>query len=134
MTLEATSEVLASCGDNVTMTCNATSTQKLDIKLFAWYDSKRNVCQHDSVQPDPDTVLCESSAEASHHRLTLTLINVMPVNEGKYLCKLQSMQGVKSTTTVLTVQSEPPLFVCNVFILPLCSAIFLKVFHLYRLP
>lgn len=103
--LEVTSEALANCGDNVTLTCNAISSQKLDIKSFAWLDGRKTLCQYENGRPDPD-VLCESIAEASHYKLTVTLINVMPVNEGKYICKLQSNLDVVADSTVVTVQSE----------------------------
>lgn len=135
VTLQATSEVVASCGDNVTLTCNATSSHKLDVKYFAWHREK-NVCQHDGAQPDgaqPDpAVRCASREEASHHTLTLTLVNVMPVHEGRYLCKLRSNQGVGSASAVLTVQGEPASHFKNAFILSPIS--FLTVSNLHRLP
>lgn len=108
VTLEATPEVLATCGDNVTVTCNVNVTSpKLDIKLFSWIGGNGDLCQRDSGQQDP-AALCENTSENFLHTRSLTLINVMPVNEGRYICKLRSNLGVKSATTVLTVQSEPP--------------------------
>lgn len=102
--LQTISQVAARCGENVTLTCEATLSQQLDIKLFAWV-AKNKTCHYEDHQPDPE-VLCESTAKTPQHRLTLTLLNVMPVNQGEYLCKLRSKLGVKSATTVVTVQGE----------------------------
>ncbi|KAF3700389.1 hypothetical protein EXN66_Car016076 [Channa argus] len=98
--LETTPEVLARCGDNVTLTCNANSSQKLDVKLFTWSDGRRNLCPLDDGQRVPD-VLCETTASPA---LKATLINVMPVYKGRYLCKLQSNLGATSAQTLLSVQ------------------------------
>lgn len=97
----------ARCGENVTLTCEATSPHPLDIKLFFWWAMGLNktVCQYKNGQPDPE-VLCESDAEAEHYRLTLTLVDLKPDNQGEYFCKLQSNRGAKSTTAVVTVQGK----------------------------
>lgn len=103
--LRTTPPVAAVCGENVTLTCEATLARQLDIKFFAWLVGNKTVCKHKDGQPDPE-VLCESTAGTLNHTLTLTLINMTPVNQGKYLCKLRSNQGIKSATTYVTVQGE----------------------------
>lgn len=104
--LQTISQVAAQCGKNVTLTCEATSSEKLDIQLFSWLAINKTQfsrCQYQHKQHDPQ-VLCESMAETTHHRLTLTLLNVMPTNQGRYLCKLRTTQGVKSDKTDVTVE------------------------------
>lgn len=104
--LQTTSETLsAQCGENLALTCEATSSQPLDIKLFTWLARNKTVCQYEDGQHDPE-VLCESDAKAPHYQLTLTLLNVMPVHQGNYLCKIQSDRGGKSATTHVTVQGQ----------------------------
>ncbi|CAK6963301.1 uncharacterized protein LOC122967156 [Scomber scombrus] len=94
--------VVAQCGDNVTLTCDASSLLLSDIRSFNWVGRNKSLCKHDD-EHDPE-VLCESTAETTHHKLTLTLINVMPVHQGKYLCKLSSKIGVKYTSSFVKVQ------------------------------
>ncbi|XP_022612657.1 uncharacterized protein LOC111230266 [Seriola dumerili] len=100
--LQTIPQVAAQCGKNVTLTCNASSSRHMDIQFFSWLANMKNVCQYGNGQTDPGA-LCESTANTSHHTLTLTLINVMPVSKGKYLCKLRSNLGVKSASTSVTV-------------------------------
>lgn len=103
--LQTDPQVAARCGDNVTLTCDASSSGQLDNNSLFWVARNKNVCQHREGQPD-FKVLCEITAQPPHHRLTLTLPNVMPVDQGEYLCKLRSPQGAKSNKTVVTVQGE----------------------------
>ncbi|XP_040917646.1 uncharacterized protein LOC121197936 isoform X2 [Toxotes jaculatrix] len=73
--LKVTSPKEATCGENVTLTY---------------------------VQTNPE-VLCKSTVEKSKN-LTLTLINVMPDDEGTYLCKIQSNLGPRSSQASVTLQ------------------------------
>lgn len=99
--LQTISQVAARCGENVTLTCEATLHHS-DITLFTWL-VRNKTCQYGDLKPDPE-LLCASSAPTSQtHVLTVTLLNVMPVNQGSYLCKLRSKVGVKSATTLVTV-------------------------------
>ncbi|KAF3846635.1 hypothetical protein F7725_003713 [Dissostichus mawsoni] len=81
--LQTVSQVAAQCGENVTLTCN-----------------NKSLCQYDSQHDDPK-VKCDYIDEPLPQILTLTLLNVMPTDQGKYLCKLRSIYGVMSNTTVL---------------------------------
>ncbi|XP_058509926.1 uncharacterized protein LOC131475678 [Solea solea] len=101
--LQVTPHVVSKCGENVTLTCTVSSSHQLDIKLFSWNFKKKLVCQDGGNQSDAGAV-CESTADASHHNLTLTLMNVMPVNTGKYLCKLRSQVEAKHGSTNVTIQ------------------------------
>lgn len=75
------------------------------------------MCQYPEGQTYPE-VLCESTDQPPHHSLTLTLLNVMPVDEGTYLCKLQSDLGAPSEKTVVTVQGKLQRFnICKYILL-----------------
>ncbi|KAM7386650.1 hypothetical protein PAMA_009322 [Pampus argenteus] len=99
--LETIPKVVAQCGENVTLPCDATSSHLSDIRFFSWVGRNKTLCKYDG-QPDPE-VLCESAAE-THPKLTLTLIRVMPIHQGSYLCKLHSKVGLENLASVVTVQ------------------------------
>lgn len=126
--LQTISQVAAQCGNNVTLTCDAVSSHQLDIRSFEWLARDKSVCQNGHGQPDRK-VLCERG----DHSLTLTLLNVMPDDQGTYLCKLRSTSGSGSKNTVVTVQGELWLFLYLHFS-SLSSVIFLNDLNLYRLP
>lgn len=99
--LFAISSLQVRCGDNVKIPCDI-STKQLDIKYFAW-EAKNITCKYG----DPSSgsgYLCESM-ETPDHTLTLTLLNVMPVDEGDYFCKLRSNLAVKSAKTTVKIQA-----------------------------
>ncbi|TNN83340.1 hypothetical protein EYF80_006321 [Liparis tanakae] len=104
VTLHTTSQEAARCGENLTLTCEASSSRPLDIKSFSWLFLAKNksVCVAD--RPCDPEFVCDSAAELLVHRLSVTLLNVMPANQGDYLCKLHSTFGAKDSTTTVTVQ------------------------------
>lgn len=113
--LQAVPQVVRRCGENVTLTCEATSSQKLEIKTFSWLFNLK-ACHYRKLHPE---LLCESTDKPPQHSLNLTLLNVMPVDQGAYLCKMHSNLGIKSTNTTVTVQGESSLvsllfFSCSV--------------------
>ncbi|XP_053298806.1 uncharacterized protein LOC128458150 [Pleuronectes platessa] len=97
--LQVQPQVEAKCRTNLTLTCKANSLQKFDIKLFSWANETKVVCRYEKYQPEPG-VLCE----LSDHTLSLTLLDVMPDHEGKYLCKLHSNVGTAVASTLVTVR------------------------------
>lgn len=105
MELQTIPEVVARCGHNVTLTCDITSHLS-DIALFSWVKKgiNKTLCEYDSKH-DPEN-LCESTADTTTKKLTLTLINVMPVHQGTYLCKLRSRSGVNNKSSFVKVQGE----------------------------
>lgn len=105
--LQTMSEVLARCGENVTLTCNATS-KSLEFTFFSWFGNNKT-CSYKDPKPDPE-VLCQNTTNSLHYTLSLTLLNMMPVDQGEYFCKLRSNQGAMTHKTVVKVQGE---YFCN---------------------
>ncbi|XP_061702443.1 uncharacterized protein LOC133514630 [Syngnathoides biaculeatus] len=98
-----TPDVVARCGENVNLMCNATSDKSLDVKLFSWIRRNKTLCDS-GVKNNDSAVLCQNTTDEYHHNLTLTLLNIMPIHQGKYLCKFRSQVGVKSSTTNIAVR------------------------------
>ncbi|XP_029946506.1 selection and upkeep of intraepithelial T-cells protein 2-like [Salarias fasciatus] len=101
--LRTAPRVAAHCGQNVTLTCDVNSSQQLNIKQFRWL-RKGTVCEYERDQTGQELQCETTKTEPSHHRLTLTLINLRPIDAGTYTCRLHSSQGVKNNTTVVEVQ------------------------------
>lgn len=81
--------------------------------------------------PSDSEFVCDSAVQLLVHRLSVTLLNVMPAHQGEYLCKLHSTFGAKHSTTTVTVQGELyDVFICTRIV----SFIDLKVLDLNRLP
>lgn len=101
--LWTTPQVAARCGENVTLACIASSSDQIDKKLFSWVAVGRKVlCQYGGHDGDAEA-LCESGAEPEHS-LNVTLVNIMPVHQGKYLCKLHSQKGMQTAATEVKIQ------------------------------
>ncbi|XP_075999079.1 uncharacterized protein LOC142992495 isoform X2 [Genypterus blacodes] len=97
--------VVAQCGETVTLTCNASSSNQFHIIKAMWLGA--NVSYMCPSQ-DPDIGaggLCERKADSlNKYSFTLTLANMMPVNQGQYICKLYSSSGIENSITYVTVQ------------------------------
>ncbi|TKS91764.1 GTP-binding protein [Collichthys lucidus] len=102
MELKAAPLKVARCGENVTLTCEAT-IKKSDIVSLSFACGENKTCKCEDSQTNPE-VQCESTDESPRHRLNLTLINVMPVNQGNYTCKLRSIKGVDAAKTRVAVK------------------------------
>ncbi|XP_019723887.1 uncharacterized protein LOC109514893 [Hippocampus comes] len=100
--LNTTPEKVARCGDNVTLTCEASSYKLLDVKSFSWTGQNKTLC--DTMGNMDSAVGCQKETDGSLHKLTLRLFNVMPNHQGKYLCKFRSQVGVNYSTSFITVQ------------------------------
>ncbi|XP_047427999.1 uncharacterized protein LOC124997959 [Mugil cephalus] len=83
------------CGQNVTLTCAATSTKQLEIKFFTWMFKSKDMCN----ETEPE-VQCNQT----ENTLSLELFNVMPVDAGIYICKIRAMQGAKAKPINITVE------------------------------
>ncbi|XP_068434841.1 uncharacterized protein [Clinocottus analis] len=104
VTLRTDAQVVTRCGQNVTLTCDANSSRRLDIKLFSWLDTNnKSVCDGDGWH-DPEVACERTTPQPLVHTLSLTLLNVMPAHQGEYACKLRSTFGAKSSRTTVTVQ------------------------------
>lgn len=96
-------DLTSRCGDNVTLKCEATVPEQMEIKQFSWVHPNKS-CGHREQERKP---WCESVCEPPRCSLALTLVNMMPVDQGQYLCKLRSTMGVFYNHSVVTVQGEP---------------------------
>ncbi|KAL6102683.1 uncharacterized protein ACO6RY_02244 [Pungitius sinensis] len=97
--LNTTPHVVATCGEKVTLPCVASSPGQLNIRSFLWMAKNESVCSLEHVVPG---VGCQHAT--SDHSLNLTLLEVMPVHQGDYFCKVRSTQGTQSGTTTVTVE------------------------------
>lgn len=98
--LYSDSEVKARCGDNVTLSCLARSTNQMAIRSFLWMSKGGMECIYANSRLDYKGQ-CEKTPQ---NTLMLTLPNVMPINEGNYLCKIVSTTGQDHSTTDVVVQ------------------------------
>lgn len=89
------------------MTCDITIRDPGGIKLFKWIANNKT-CEYGKDHADTK-VVCESE----QRRLSMTVLNVMPGDQGNYLCKVRSETGAKTTTTVLTI---PGVYIFLLFI------------------
>lgn len=105
--LKTIPHVVATCGENLTLPCEVSASDQLNIISFSWLAKNESMCPHKHGRPD-SRAACESATQ--DHKLTLTLYDVMPVHQGKYFCKVRANHGAKSSTTTVTVQGELQLF------------------------
>ncbi|XP_040047006.2 uncharacterized protein LOC120827905 [Gasterosteus aculeatus] len=99
--LKTIPHVVATCGENLTLPCEVSASDQLNIISFSWLAKNESMCPHEHGRPDSGAA-CESATQ--DHKLTLTLYDVMPVHQGKYFCKVRANHGAKSSTTMVTVQ------------------------------
>ncbi|XP_010887697.2 uncharacterized protein LOC105021618 [Esox lucius] len=119
VTVHTSDSVRVSCLQSVTLHCNITSQEELQIKHLSWFNADI-----------PDSTLCEVNPQTGeieppnpqnpqnpqnlHRRvqctytpssqLTLTLFPVRPHDQGTYTCKLRSTKGIKVSTTRVELQ------------------------------
>lgn len=105
--LQTSPRVVAQCGKNVTLTCDASSSDQINIIKVMWLAANVSyMCPSQDGNPGAGG-LCESKAVTlNKHSFTLTLNNMMPVNQGEYICKLHSTSGIEHSKTFVTVQGE----------------------------
>lgn len=81
------------------MACDVTIRDPGGIILFKWI-AENKTCEHGKRRADTK-VVCQSEEK----RVSMTVLNVMPGDQGDYLCKLHSKTGAKYTKTVLVIPS-----------------------------
>lgn len=113
VSLQAVPQVVSKCGEQLTLTCEANSSQWLQIKTFSWLFNGQ---EYQPGKPHAE-ILCKRADKPPQHSLTLTILNVMPVNQGVYICKLRSNLGIKATNTTVRVQGEScPVPLLSIFL------------------
>ncbi|XP_036373988.1 uncharacterized protein LOC118770408 [Megalops cyprinoides] len=103
--LHANRLVTAQCHSRVTLHCNISSLNGLSVTLLAWIHEKtgENLCSFDNkASHKPDArILCDYMPEK---QLALTFKHVWPSDQGTYICKLRSNQGMKHVSSAVKVQ------------------------------
>ncbi|XP_013886061.1 uncharacterized protein LOC106534095 [Austrofundulus limnaeus] len=96
--------VSANCGETVNLMCNATAPQpwNIDIKKFFW-QFENKTCEY-GQNPTDSEFWCGSTNTTFSRTITLTLRNVTPADEGKYLCKLHSTMGSWNNGSQLRIE------------------------------
>ncbi|KAM4717010.1 uncharacterized protein FYW61_017227 [Anableps anableps] len=89
--LDTEPKVLTTCGANATLTCNASTSVLEDSKIikFVWQSKNTTLCQYEENN-STSKYLCNSTRTASEFILTLTILDIIPADEGVYHCKLHS--------------------------------------------
>ncbi|XP_024252321.1 uncharacterized protein LOC112230315 isoform X2 [Oncorhynchus tshawytscha] len=108
--LSTVDSVIVPCHQRVTLRCDITTFQEgLSIKHLAWVrQDGKHLCDVNGTGvtgahsgSTPSTMECSYTPQT---QLTLTLLQVQPLEQGKYLCKLRSNHGVKEATTTVELQ------------------------------
>lgn len=96
---------LATCGENLTLSCDVVADNALEIKRFYWME-KQDICDfgEDTDRTDFRCNGTSSKATPMIYKFSLSISDVQPRHEGTYHCKLRAKEGVKNNKTVLRVQ------------------------------
>lgn len=98
---------LATCGENLTLTCKVESDELMDMKRFYWME-KKDICDWEesinATDMECNSTFAQRSASSFFYNFSLTIFNVQPKHKGTYHCKLRAKEGVKNKKTILRVQ------------------------------
>ncbi|XP_038156652.1 uncharacterized protein LOC119793522 [Cyprinodon tularosa] len=100
-----TPEISANCGDTHTLICHVTQSMIRDaiIKTFQWEFETTALCKINQNYSN-SSIQCENTKTTSGQNLTLTIFNIVPKNEGVYLCKIRTTQGAYSDQSHIKVK------------------------------
>ncbi|CAB1344913.1 unnamed protein product, partial [Coregonus sp. 'balchen'] len=108
--LNTVDSLIVPCHQSVTLQCSiSTSQEGLSVTHMAWVrQDGKCLCDVNETgvtgtHPGntPSVMECSYTPQT---QLTLTLLQVQPLEQGKYLCKLRSNKGVKMSTTTVKLQ------------------------------
>ncbi|KAM4534822.1 uncharacterized protein V3H82_024714 [Fundulus diaphanus] len=105
--LDTPPEVTASCGKQVTLMCNANASlvQGVKVQKFNWQFKNKTLCQYESKNVSSDKIRCESTNTTSGGLiLSLTILDIIPTDNGVYLCKLYSTGASGNGQSNVTVE------------------------------
>ena len=114
MKLSTDGSLIVPCHQSVSLQCRISTFQEgLSINHLAWVGQDgKCLCDVNATgvmgtHPGntPSAMECSYNPQT---QLTLTLLQVQPLERGKYLCKLRSNHGVKEATTTVELQGECP--------------------------
>lgn len=111
--LDVSPRITAECNQQVTLQCNASSTNGLTIKHMQWSRSKSPLCSVNSKGEISynDTSLRNFSCQYENGQLSIIFTNLQPLETGHsqhYMCKLRSNKGVKHHYTTVELEGETP--------------------------
>ncbi|KAM9491251.1 uncharacterized protein ACWYII_003555 [Salvelinus alpinus] len=108
--LSAVDSLIVPCHQSATLRCDLSTFQEgLSIYHMAWVrQDGKYLCDVNATgvmgTHPGNTPSAMECSYTPHAQLTLTLLQVQPLEQGKYLCKLRSSHGVKEATTTVKLQ------------------------------
>lgn len=89
--LDTEQKVSTTCGSNVTLTCNASKSELKDLRVmkFEWQIKDKTLCQYEQNNSSRK-IQCKTTNTTSELTLTMTILNIIPADEGVYHCKLHT--------------------------------------------
>ncbi|XP_014827590.1 PREDICTED: uncharacterized protein LOC106906709 isoform X1 [Poecilia mexicana] len=102
--LDTEPKVFKTCGENVTLNCNASEAKLKDSKIFKfdWQHKSKTLCQYMN-NTSTDKIKCNFTNTTSQLTLSLTILNIIPSDDGNYHCKLHSGGGIANGQSHLKV-------------------------------
>ncbi|XP_032443797.1 uncharacterized protein LOC116735802 [Xiphophorus hellerii] len=90
--LDTESNVNRTCGENVTLNCSASVAMLKGSKVvkFDWQHKNTTLCQYMN-NTSTSKIQCNFTNTTSELTLSLTILNIIPSDEGVYHCKLHSL-------------------------------------------
>ncbi|KAF6723471.1 hypothetical protein FQA47_015368 [Oryzias melastigma] len=92
--------VEAKCGDNLTLKCEVNSIDQTDLTITKFEWMHKTSCEDISLAKTGHGLYCQIQNKTA---LFGTLINIMPEDEGEYICKMHSNHGIKNEKTNVKV-------------------------------
>lgn len=113
--LEVSPEVVAECGQQVSLHCNTSSSHDgLSVKRMEWSQGSTSLCSVDSegtIITHGRHSLSDFYCEYKDGQLSLVFQKMLPLESGhskRYRCKLHSNQGVAHNYTTVELQGQSP--------------------------
>ncbi|KAF7643340.1 hypothetical protein LDENG_00241230 [Lucifuga dentata] len=113
VTLNVSPVIRAACGQQVTLTCNVSSSRHgLSIKHLAWIKNNKSLCGVNSegkLTKHQRHTLSDFHCEYEQGQLSLIFQKVQPVESGAsadYMCKLHSNHGLPNKHARVELQGQ----------------------------
>ncbi|KAJ0058384.1 hypothetical protein NL108_013882 [Boleophthalmus pectinirostris] len=98
-------KILATCGENVTLTCDAITDGPTEITEFTWKDNK-DICSWGTPSNLTDIQCMNTTAtNFTSYNYSLTIYNIQPKHKATYHCQVRQKSGpVRNGQTIVRVQ------------------------------